>query len=213
MASEQDDGRVDKRGLRRTLRARRREIAASRDRDADGERLAEHARTLIGRHFFAIAKTWRAGRDDDAEPVTITLYEPLPVEPDVTAMLHTAYTSGIRILVPITLPDLDLDWARWTPDGLGEPLGKDAIATADVVFTPGLAVDAVGTRLGQGGGCYDKALPRAARTAPVVCILHPGEDGTDPLLPREAHDVPVDAVLTAEGVRWIRPDVTTAGSG
>ncbi|HHU10507.1 MAG TPA: ligase [Intrasporangiaceae bacterium] len=212
MPSQEDRSRADgKRERRRALRARRREIAASRDRAADGERLARHALDLIHKnHNFAIAKKRRAGQDD-AEPVTITLYEPLPVEPDVTALLHTAYTSGMRILVPITLPDLDLDWAAWTPDGLGEPLGKEAIAAADIVFTPGLSVDAAGTRLGQGGGCYDKALPRATPTAPVVCILHPGEDLTDPPLPREAHDMPVDAVLTADGVRWIGPAVTTVG--
>src|SRR5690606_6085578 len=109
----------------------------------------------------------------------------------------------MRVLVPITLADLDLDWARWSPEGLSEPLGKAAIAAATVVFTPGLAVDAEGTRLGQGGGCYDKALARAASAAPVVCILHPGEDLTEPALPREDHDVLVDAVLTADRLRWV----------
>ncbi len=34
------------------------------------------------------------------------------------------------------------------------------MATADVVLTPGLAVDRTGMRMGRGGGCYDRALGR-----------------------------------------------------
>lgn len=135
--------------------------------------------------------------------MTITAYEPLPVEPDVSTLLHTAYDRGMRVLVPLTLSDLDLDWLEWSPSGCGAPLGKDAVADVTVAFVPGLAVDASGTRLGQGGGCYDKALPRVRSGAPVICVLHPEEDLTDPALPREDHDVVVDAVLTADGIRTI----------
>src|SRR5690606_33916880 len=121
-----------KRDRRRALRARRREIAASRDRTADGERLARLALDLVDE----LAGDLR-GEVHSREPATITLYEPLPVEPDVSALLRAAYETGMRVLVPITLADLDLDWARWSPEGLSEPLGKAAIAAATVVFTPG----------------------------------------------------------------------------
>lgn len=184
-----------KQDRRRELRARRREIAGSRDLPADGRRIAEHA--------LALLRDASPTLDRNVRPVTITLYEPLPVEPDVSALLREAYGLGIRVIVPITLPDLDLDWAQWSPDGLGEPLGKDAVADVTVAFIPGLSVDESGTRMGQGGGCYDKTLPRIRSRAPVVCVLHPGEDRTEPALPREAHDVPVDAVLTADGIRWV----------
>lgn len=181
-----------KRERRRGLRARRRDIAARRDLAADGERLARHALAEVERHR-------------GAEPVTITAYEPLPVEPDVRALLRDAYEMGMRVLVPVTLPDLDLDWALWSPDGCGAPLGEDAVAEVTVAFVPGLAVDVAGTRLGQGGGCYDKALPRFAPDAPVICVLHPEEDRTEPRLPRETHDRAVDAVLSADGLRWVQP--------
>lgn len=193
-----------KKERRRDLRARRREIAATRNLAADGERLAEHALAMIA--GYASAGSTRPTTPDGtwhALEITITAYEPLPVEPDVSALVRRAYDLGIRVLVPITLPDLDLDWAQWSPDGLGEPMGKDAIAQATVAFIPGLSVDERGTRMGQGGGCYDKALPRRREGTPVICILHPDEDRSEPALPREPHDVPVDAVLTAEGVRWV----------
>lgn len=188
------DGRVDgKRERRSELRARRREIATTRDLVTDGERLADHALELMTRYAAAASSS----------QLTITAYEPLPVEPDVSALVRRAYELGMRVLVPITLPDLDLDWAGWTPEGLGPALGKEAIAEVDVAFIPGLSVDEAGTRMGQGGGCYDKALPRRREGTPAVCVLHPEEDHTRPGLPREPHDVPVDAVLTATGVRWI----------
>ncbi len=83
---------------------------------------------------------------------------------------------------------------------------------ADLVLAPGLAVDASGTRMGQGGGCYDRALPRRRPGVPVVVLLHPGEllGGDDEPLPRDPHDQPVDAVLTAASLTDLpascRPD-------
>lgn len=199
----------DKKERRRSLRARRREIAAGRDLASDGERLAEHALELMSRYATVGSADPSPAGSPSGTALTITAYEPLPVEPDVSALVRRAYELGMRVLVPITLPDLDLDWAQWSPDGLGEPLGKDAIATVSVAFIPGLSVDERGTRMGQGGGCYDKALPRRREDTPVICILHAEEDRTEPALPREAHDVPVDAVLTAAGVRWIAHDVVS----
>ena len=85
------------------------------------------------------------------------------------------------------LPDLDLDWAVYDgPDGLaragagcssrpGERLGLDAVATADVVLTPGLAVDRTGMRLGQGGGCYDRALGRVPVGTFTCTLLYDDE--------------------------------------
>ena len=48
-------------------------------------------------------------------------------------------------------------------------LGVDAVATADVVLVPGLAVSTSGDRLGQGGGCYDRALGPGAVGTPSSC--------------------------------------------
>jgi 5-formyltetrahydrofolate cyclo-ligase len=80
----------------------------------------------------------------------------------------------------------------------GPPLGLDAITAARLILTPGLAVDHSGTRLGQGGGCYDRALARRRPDALVVTIVNDQEYAARPL-PHDAHDVPVDAVLTPGG--------------
>ncbi len=131
----------------------------------------------------------------------VTSYVAVPGEPPTAALNAALAAHGIRVLVPITLPDFDLDWAD-AADAAAAPLGPDAVALADVVLAPGLAVDHRGTRMGQGGGCYDRALPRRRPGTPVLVVLHPGEllDPSAPLLPHEPHDQPVDAVVTADGV-------------
>lgn len=146
---------------------------------------------------------------------TATLYEAIPGEPPTAGMVKALQGRGVRVIVPITLPDLDLDWtvapraddpattSGETPSAgvhtAYAPLGRDAIGEADLVLIPGLAVDQAGTRLGQGGGCYDKALPRRRPGQQVIVVLHPEEFPAD-ALPREPHDVAVGAVLTADGL-------------
>jgi 5-formyltetrahydrofolate cyclo-ligase len=107
------------------------------------------------------------------------------------------------VLLPVLLPNGDLDWAEHqrgglvpSARGLLEPasrrLGPDAVTGCDVVLVPALAVDAAGHRLGRGGGSYDRAL--AGVEAPVVALLHDGE--LLAAVPVEVHDVAVTAVAT-----------------
>lgn len=79
-----------------------------------------------------------------------------------------------------------------------EVLGPQALAQADLVIVPALAVDALGVRLGRGGGWYDRALAFRRDGVRVIAVCWPWETPCDPL-PREDHDVPVDGVLTPEG--------------
>ncbi|WP_448631407.1 5-formyltetrahydrofolate cyclo-ligase [Cellulomonas soli] len=71
---------------------------------------------------------------------------------------------------------------------------------------PALAVDTAGTRLGQGGGWYDRALAHARPGVRTVALVYPEElyeAGVRPL-PREPHDRRVDAVATPDGWRCLR---------
>ncbi len=106
-------------------------------------------------------------------------------------------------LLPVVLPDRDLTWRRGT-----RLLGPEAVAEADVVLVPALAVDRRGVRLGRGGGSYDRALARARGL--VVAVLHDGELYEQDL-PEEPHDVRVDAVLLPDGLLMLDgPGVTCA---
>jgi 5-formyltetrahydrofolate cyclo-ligase len=98
-----------------------------------------------------------------------------------------------RVLLPVLLPGGDLDWA----EPAGPPLGADAVGSCDLVVVPALAVDRSGTRLGRGGGSYDRALARVGTGALTVALLYDGELAE--ALPTEPHDVPVRAVVTPTG--------------
>ena len=127
------------------------------------------------------------------------LYESLPVEPPTEALSQALRARGFRVLMPITEPDFDLDWFD-AADPDRRPLGREAVLGVAAAFVPGLGVDGEGTRMGQGGGCYDRVLPRLPAGVARVVLLHPGETHAEPL-PRDDHDVAVTHVLDADGWR------------
>jgi len=148
---------------------------------------------------------------------SVAVYLSLPGEPGTAALREELRRRGHRVLVPVLLPDLDLDWVLDPgPDATGDPLrpggprlGPAALAACSLVLVPALAVDPVGTRLGQGGGSYDRALARlvAAGPAPLVlAVVHDDEVLAEPL-PLQPHDVGVDGALTPSGPVLLRPDL------
>jgi 5-formyltetrahydrofolate cyclo-ligase len=103
----------------------------------------------------------------------------------------------MRVLVPHTLPDRDLDWREWSPSGAGPLLGAGAVGAAGLIVVPALAVACDGTRLGRGGGSYDRGLPRRAPHAAIWALLF--DDELVDTLPRAAWDVAVHGVVTPTG--------------
>ena len=167
--------------------------------------VAEGARALAD-HLLETPELHRAA--------TVAAYVSIGTEPGTGPLLDGLVARGRRVILPVVLPDLDLDWAVYDgPDrlararrGLLEPvgprLGLDAVATADVVLTPGLAVDRTGMRLGQGGGCYDRALGRVPVGTFVCTLLYDGELLDE--LPSADHDRRVTAVVTPSGITRLR---------
>jgi 5-formyltetrahydrofolate cyclo-ligase len=151
------------------------------------------------------------------EPVrraaTVAAYASVATEPGTGPLLDGLLATGRRVLLPVLLPDDDLDWAEHTGPlaraarGLLQPagprLGPHAVATADVVIVPGLAVDATGMRLGRGGGSYDRALARVPVGTPVCVLLY--DDEVVERVPADSHDRGVTAAATPSGIRWFRP--------
>jgi len=159
---------------------------------------------LIAEHVLALAAVRRAG--------TVAAYVSMGTEPGTGVLLSGLLDSGRRVLLPVLLPDNDLDWAVHTGDlvparrGLlepaGAPVGVDAIAWADVVLVPGLAVDSTGLRLGRGGGSYDRALGRVPVGTPTLVLLY--DDELVAAVPAEPHDRRVAGAVTPSGVHWLR---------
>ncbi|MDT4920357.1 MAG: 5-formyltetrahydrofolate cyclo-ligase, partial [Pseudonocardiales bacterium] len=59
----------------------------------------------------------------------VAAYEPLHTEPGSIELLAALHARDVSVLVPLTLPDRDLDWTVWTPTGPGARLGTAAIGT------------------------------------------------------------------------------------
>ncbi|WP_246456011.1 5-formyltetrahydrofolate cyclo-ligase [Nocardioides mesophilus] len=163
---------------------------------------AQAAREIAG-HLLAAPEVRRAA--------TVAAYVGVGREPLTGPLLDGLVAAGKRVVLPVLLPDGDLDWAAYdgpdsllpAPRGLLEPagrrLGPDSVATPDAVLVPALAVDRSGMRLGRGGGSYDRALARVPVGTFVCALLHDGELLDD--VPHDPHDRRVTAVvLPAAGV-------------
>ena len=139
---------------------------------------------------------------------TVAAYVPEETEPGFGRLPDDFTRLGVRVLLPVVpAGGHDLSWAvhtgRLTPGrfGLLEPDGERlepaALASADVVVLPALAVSRDGVRLGRGGGFYDRALRHAQPGAVLVALVFDDEFVED--LPTEPHDRRVTAVVTPAG--------------
>ncbi|MFB6615294.1 5-formyltetrahydrofolate cyclo-ligase [Streptomyces sp. NPDC085524] len=148
---------------------------------------------------------------------TVAAYVSVGTEPGTRDLLDALRAAGKRVLLPLLLPDNDLDWAVYEgPASLAEAahpgkmrllepsgpaLGPEAVTGAGAVLLPGLAVDRRGMRLGRGGGSYDRVLERLERAGvhpALVVLLY--DDEVVARVPEEPHDHPVQAVATPSGV-------------
>ncbi len=176
---------------KQALRARL--LAARRARTpAEIETARNAVRTHVLREYERAARAERPWR-------RVAAYDPLRSEPGSRELLDALTARGVDVLVPVLLDDRDLDWTAW-PLGT-DPLGVDAVASADVVLAPALAVDVTGVRLGRGAGCYDRTLRRVRSGVPVAALLY--DDEVVDALPTDPWDVPVSAVVTPSGWRQI----------
>jgi len=189
MPSSEPSGKVtvDKAGLRRQLVAARKLISDSSRNEAG---------RLTRDHVLEMAEVATAG--------TVAAYYSFGTEPDTRGLIFALWKRGSYVILPVLLPDGDLDWASYEgpdslapgPRGLLQPVepvrGPGTVARADIVLVPALAVDVFGHRLGRGGGSYDRALARVGEQVPTIALLYDSE--LLPSVPVAAHDQPVRAV-------------------
>jgi 5-formyltetrahydrofolate cyclo-ligase len=192
-----EEAAVDKASLRRRLVAARTLISDSTRTEAGH---------LIRDHVLGMPQVAAAG--------TIAAYYSVGAEPDTHGLVFALWKRGSYVILPVLLPDGDLDWASYEgpdslapgPRGLLQPVepvrGVDTVARADVVLVPALAVDAAGNRLGRGGGSYDRALARVGGQVPVIALLYDAE--LLPAVPVMPHDQRVRAVARpGYGITWL----------
>lgn len=190
-SSAPEDTRIAKARLRREVRERRR-ARTSRERDEIGERLAAHLAEVVV----------------EAGASTVACFLSTDLEPGTRPFLTWARGRGIRVLLPIAREDGLLDWVVDTgreapnpllnvPEPVGEPVAPIEADAAELVLVPAALVARDGTRLGWGGGYYDRVLGSTTADPLVLAIVH--DDEIVDALPSDPHDIPVDGAVTPSG--------------
>jgi len=136
----------------------------------------------------------------------------MPIRSEISPLPAMEALAGqTRLCLPVVVgKGRPLSFRAWAP---GEALVEGAygarVPAADQPVTPGalivplLAFDRAGTRLGYGGGFYDRTLEALRAAGPVLAVGLAFTAQEVPAVPRAATDQPLDAVVTEAGV--IRP--------
>jgi 5-formyltetrahydrofolate cyclo-ligase len=138
----------------------------------------------------------------------VAAYWPIRDELDIKHLIVKLMDSGQPVALPVVLGDeepLELrlweDGAPLYEAGFGTLAPEDSAprVVPDVILMPLLGFDKHGTRLGYGGGYYDRTLARLQKRPRLVGFAFARQEVDH--IPREAHDVPLDAIVTELGVR------------
>ncbi len=140
---------------------------------------------------------------------TVALYAPLGAELDTAEAARLALSTGKRLAWPRLRPGtLALEFGACRPAELvAGPLRaleppaaapRVPVEEVDLLVVPGVAFDATGRRLGRGRGFFDATLALAPRSTLRLGLAFELQIVAE--VPCEAHDAPVDAVVTERRV-------------
>jgi 5-formyltetrahydrofolate cyclo-ligase len=182
-------------GSKAVLRER---LLAARRRVADDVRAAEAS--MLSEHLELVVSVGS----------TVCAHVPVGAEPGSVEMLDMLLRRAKRVLLPVARTTADdtplpLRWGEYRSDGLAqgrwgllEPLEpwlpESALAEAELVLVPALAVDRSGVRLGRGRGFYDRSLGVRDPEARLMAVVRDEELVEE--LPAEPHDVAMTHALT-----------------
>jgi 5,10-methenyltetrahydrofolate synthetase len=187
------------------------EFEPSRDKKALRRQLQAERQSLLDRHprsmqLQEVLRVWLVGRRE----TTIGAYWPIKGEFDALPALYrwSEADPARRIGLPVIDRETrQLRFHVWYPgcpmeeDAYGIPKPKDTEAFhPQLLLVPCVGYGPRGLRLGYGGGFYDRTLATLAPRPLTVGLAF--SHGWVPWLQPEAHDVPLDAILTDEGQAW-----------
>ena len=173
---------------------------------AELKALSTEARVAASTELCARVKSsaaWQSAR-------ALLLFFPVPSEPDIASLLADALAADKLLALPRFNAATQayeavrvLDLARELAEGpfkVREPVAECPVVPMnrlDLALVPGLGFDARGGRLGRGMGHYDRLL--AGFAGLKIGVAFDGQ--IVPEIPREPHDIALDAVVTP--TRWI----------
>jgi len=164
--------------------------------------LTSEARQLSAEKTCEVFKTWVT---EDLFPMAIYLAFDGELNPQ--KVINYCWSQNYPIYLPIVIPDEpQLEFAAYTPHsqlvanqyGILQPQVENTVRadTLRTLLLPLTAFDETGARLGMGGGYYDRTLAACREKPNVVGLAYAFQQVSR--CPSEAHDVPLDAVLTED---------------
>ena len=137
---------------------------------------------------------------------TVMVFWGVGTEPETTGLISALLASGKKVALPRCLSGGGMEARLYRggrlvrgAHGIPEP-GEDCPPVereaVDVVLVPALCYDRRGFRLGRGGGYYDRWLAGFRGASAGLCRGCLLQDA----LPLEAHDRPVQTVVTETGL-------------
>ena len=191
-------------------------LEPSRDKGVLRKQLQAERQGMVDRHqrsvhLQEVLRVWLVARTEK----TIGAYWPIKGEFDALPALYrwSEADESRRIGLPVINRDTkQLRFHVWYPgcpmeeDAYGIPKPKDTEAfEPQLLLVPCVGYGPKGLRLGYGGGFYDRTLAALQPRPLTVGVGY--ANGYVPWLQPEPHDVPLDAMVTDEGVPWQRPDL------
>ena len=174
--------------------------AAHKKRAAFHPSLRNEAAAAAASHFFESVPL--------AAGEIVAGYWPIRDELDVRPVIARLMDAGQPVCLPVVQGDeqpLELRlWQEGAPlyeAGFGTlaPAEDAPDAVPHVMLVPLLGFDGHGTRLGYGGGYYDRTLGSLAVRPRLIGFAFALQEVDH--IPRDAHDVPLDVIVTEQGVR------------
>ena len=141
-----------------------------------------------------------------AEASLVGAFWPIRSEVDPRPLMTHLFARAQRVALPKVTPD-GLVFREWKAGealvrggfGLSEP--RDDLPPVDptALIVPLAAFDRRGHRIGYGRGYYDQAIARLSRNGPVLTIGIAFATQEVERVPSEAHDQPLDHLITEAG--------------
>ncbi len=134
---------------------------------------------------------------------------PYKGEPDPRFFLHAMRGRGSRTALPVVVAKKQpLEFREWWPGApttpgvfdLPIPQGTE-VMRPDALLVPPVGFDAQGYRLGYGGGFFDITL--ASMTPQPLKIGVAFEVSRMPTIYPQAHDIPMDYIVTEDGLAQV----------
>jgi len=138
---------------------------------------------------------------------SISGYMPIHTEIDTLPAMQALHARGYTLSVPVIMGKaMPLKFSAWTPEtkmvkgAFGALVPEvDNWQLPDLLICPMLAFDGGGQRMGYGGGFYDRTI---ATLSPVRALGFAYAAQQVETLPTEPTDMPLDGVVTENGILW-----------